>query len=50
VFLFELRAIAARDDSTNSELDPVFVFFGLLFRGRSDGFLIARPTPSASCG
>jgi len=50
VFLFELRAIATRDHSANSEFDPVFVFFGLLFHGRSDGLLIARTTPSASRG
>ena len=33
-----------------AELDPVFVFFGLLFRGRSDGLLIARTTASPSGG
>jgi hypothetical protein len=32
VLLLELRAIAARDDSADSEFDPIFVFFGLLFR------------------
>src|SRR4051812_3583056 len=34
VFLFELRTIAASDDSAHSELDPIFVFLGLLFGGR----------------
>src|SRR5256885_400644 len=33
VFLFELRTIAASDDSADSELDPIFVFLGLLFGG-----------------
>jgi hypothetical protein len=50
VFLFELRAIAARDDSTDSELDPIFVFFGFLFRGSSDGLLIACTTANSSSG
>jgi hypothetical protein len=50
VFLLELRAIAAGDDSPNSQFDPVFVFFGLLFRGRSDGLLIARTTASPDGG
>jgi hypothetical protein len=35
VFLFELRAIATRNHSPDSQLDPIFVFFGLFFRGRS---------------
>jgi hypothetical protein len=35
VFLFELRAIAACDHSPDSQLNPIFVFFGLFFRGRS---------------
>src|SRR5436305_8300239 len=35
VFLFELRTIAASDDSADCELDPIFVFVGLLFGGRS---------------
>jgi hypothetical protein len=43
VFLFELRTIAARDDSADSELDPILVFFGLLFSGgSSDRLVIAR--------
>ena len=31
VFLFELRAVAARDDSADCELNPVLVLFGLFF-------------------
>jgi hypothetical protein len=50
VFLFELRAIAARDDSADSELNPIFVFFRLFFRGRGDGLLIARATANSSGG
>jgi hypothetical protein len=48
VFLLELRPIAARDDSADSELDPIFVFFGLLFGGRSSyRFAVgARAKPS----
>jgi hypothetical protein len=49
VFLFELCAIAARDDSADSELDPVFVFFRLLFGGRgSYSFTIACPAANPS--
>ena len=51
VFLFELRAIAARDDSAHRELDPIFVFFGFLFSGgRSDRFVIARTGANPSDG
>jgi hypothetical protein len=50
MFLFELRAIAARDDSADSELDPILVFFGLLFRRSGDGLLIARATANSSSG
>jgi hypothetical protein len=50
VFLFELCAIAARDDSAHSELDPIFVFFGLLFRSRGNGLFIARPSANSSSG
>jgi hypothetical protein len=50
VFLFELRAIAARDDSPDSELDPIFVFFSFLFRSSRDGLLIARTTANSSSG
>jgi hypothetical protein len=35
VLLLELRAIAARDHAADSELNPIFVFFGLLFSGGS---------------
>src|SRR5205823_10639902 len=35
VLLLELRAIATRYYAADSELDPIFVFFGLLFRGGS---------------
>jgi hypothetical protein len=45
-----LRAIAARDDSSDSELDPIFVFWSFLFRGSSDGLLIARATANSSSG
>src|SRR5262245_705791 len=50
VFLFELRAIALRDDSPDSELDPILVFFGLLFRCRSDRLLVTRATANSSGG
>jgi hypothetical protein len=50
VLLFELRAIAARDDSSDSELDPIFVFFSFLFRSSSDSLLIARTTANSSSG
>jgi hypothetical protein len=50
MFLFELRAIAACDDSPDSELDPIFVFFRLLLRRSSNGFLIARTTANSSGG
>jgi hypothetical protein len=50
VLLFELRAIAARDDSSDTELDPIFVFFSFLFRSSRDGFLIARTTANSSSG
>jgi hypothetical protein len=50
VFLLELRAIAAGDDSTDSELDPIFVLFGLLVCRRSDGLLIARTAANSSGG
>ena len=50
MFLFKLCAIAAGDDSTDGELDPILVFFGLLFRSRSDGLLIARATANSSSG
>ena len=36
VFLFELCAIAARDHAADGELNPIFVFFRLLF-GRRRG-------------
>jgi hypothetical protein len=47
VFLLELRAIAARDDSPNSQFDPVFVLFGLLF-GRRGGYSFAIAGSAAS--
>jgi hypothetical protein len=50
VFLFKLCTIAAGDDSADGELDPIFVFFGLLFRGCSDGLLIARTAANSSRG
>ena len=51
VFLLELRAIAAGDDSADSELDPILVFFGLLFRcGGSYRFAIARTGANSSGG
>src|SRR4030095_15754289 len=50
MFLFELRAITARDDSTHSELYPVFVFFRFLFRRSSDRLLIARATVNPCSG
>jgi hypothetical protein len=51
VFLFKLRAIAARDHSADSKLDPVFVFFRLLFGSRGCKRLAiagARPQPDGS--
>src|SRR5204863_4609222 len=48
VFLLKLRAIAAGNDSANREFDPILVLFWLLFRGRSDGLLIARPAVKPS--
>jgi hypothetical protein len=50
VFLFKLRAIAARDDSADSELDPILVLVGLLFRCSSDGLLIALTTANGNGG
>ena len=50
MFLFELRVIAARDDSANTEFDPVFVFFGLLFGRVAYGFAIAGSAASPSGG
>jgi hypothetical protein len=44
VFLLELRPVAARYYAADAELDPVVVFFGLLFRGRSCCLAIARVT------
>ena len=35
VLLLELGAVAGRDDSSDTELDPILILFGLLFRGRS---------------
>jgi len=35
MLLLELRTITIRDDSADPELDPILVFFGLLFGGRS---------------
>jgi hypothetical protein len=50
VFLFELCAIALRDHAANGELNPIFVFFGLLFGGRCrHSFAIVRP-PTNPCG
>jgi hypothetical protein len=51
VFLFELGAIAASDHAADAELNPIFVFFGLLF-GRRCGysFAIARPTANPGGG
>jgi len=48
VFLFELRAIATRDNASDSELDPILVFWSFLFRGSSDCLLIARTTANSS--
>jgi hypothetical protein len=48
VFLFELRAIAIRDDSADTEFNPIFVFFGFLFRGSSNRFLVTRTAANPS--
>src|SRR6516162_11100514 len=45
MFLFELRAITAGDDSAHGELNPVLVLFRLIFGSRSGhGFAVACVT------
>src|SRR5262249_36526941 len=50
VLFLVLRPITVGDNSAHSELDPILVSFGLLFRGRSDVLLIARTTANSSSG
>ena len=52
VFLLELRPVAARYYAADAELDPVVVFFGLLFRGVAVVALpsLVSPARTASSG
>ena len=50
MFLLELRAIAARNDPSDTKLDPIFVFWSFLFGSGSDRFLIAATTANSRSG